>query len=111
MDAADARRMLVSLSGRTHRVVTGVCLRTATRTLRFADIAEVRFSSAQRNGDRLLRGPPLSRWTRRVPMACRTGSAIRPWNGSNGSFYTVMGLPLHRVYEGLQELGRSFDKA
>jgi predicted house-cleaning NTP pyrophosphatase (Maf/HAM1 superfamily) len=27
-----------------------------------------------------------------------------------GSFYTVMGLPLHRVYEGLQELGRSFDK-
>ena len=35
-DAADARRMLTLLSGRTHRVLTGVCLRT--NTMRNSDL-------------------------------------------------------------------------
>ena len=42
-DDADARRMLAILSGHTHRVITGVCLRSSSSIHSFADVALVTF--------------------------------------------------------------------
>lgn len=102
-DAADARRMLALLSGRAHRVITGVCLRTATRTVSFADVAVVLF--------RALDEHEIAYYVDRYKPLDKAGAyGVQDWIGYTaverieGSFYTVMGLPMHRVYEELRGL-------
>jgi septum formation protein len=95
--------MLRMLSGREHRVITGVCLRSAVRTLSFADTAVVRF--------RALSDVEIDYYVRtHRPMDKAGAYGVQDWIGYTaverieGSFYTVMGLPMHRVYQGLKEL-------
>lgn len=102
-DAAEARQMLGMLQGRTHRVVTGVCLRTKAGMYSFSDIAEVWFV-------------PLSKEeidyyvARYAPMDKAGAYGVQDWIGYvgveriHGSFYTVMGLPLHKLYAALKDL-------
>lgn len=104
-DAADARRMLALLSGHTHRVVTGVCLRTARRTISFADTALVTF--------RTLTEEEIAYYVAAHKPLDKAGAyGVQDWIGYTavtrieGSFYTVMGLPMHRVWEGLLQLAR-----
>lgn len=104
VDDADARRMLTLLAGREHRVITGVCLRTATATKSFADIALVRF--------RALSAEEIAYYVERHKPLDKAGAyGVQDWIGYIaveriiGSFYTVMGLPMHRVYDELQRLG------
>ena len=103
VDEAEARRMLTLLSGRAHRVITGVCLRTATRTISFADIAIVHF--------RALDAAEIDYYVERYKPLDKAGAyGVQDWIGYTavdrieGSFYTVMGLPMHRVYTALREL-------
>ncbi len=102
-DAEDARRMLDLLSGRTHRVITGVCLRTMDRTESFSDVAEVTFAT--------LEPEEIDYYVDRYSPLDKAGAyGVQDWIGYvaveriNGSFYTVMGLPLHRVYSTLRAL-------
>jgi septum formation protein len=102
-DAADARRMLTMLSGKTHRVITGVCLRSAQRTVSFSDIAHVTFAS--------LTPDEIAYYVDRyAPMDKAGAYGVQDWIGYvaveriEGSFYTVMGLPLHRVYAELTKI-------
>lgn len=102
-DATEARAMLQLLAGRTHRVVTGVCLRTARYTTSFADIAEVTFAP--------LTPQEIAYYVERYSPLDKAGAyGVQDWIGYvaveriNGSFYTVMGLPLHRVYKALKDL-------
>lgn len=103
VDDADARRMLGILSGRDHRVITGVCLRTADRILSFADVAVVRF--------RELSLEEIAYYVRVHRPFDKAGAyGVQDWIGYTaverieGSFYTVMGLPMHRVYAELKKL-------
>ena len=103
VDAADARRMLALLSGRSHRVITGVCLRTAKGTFSFADIAVVHF--------RALSADEIAYYVERHRPLDKAGAyGVQDWIGYTavdrieGSFYAVMGLPMHRVYQALREL-------
>ena len=102
-DEADARRMLGILSGRTHRVITGVCLRTAADLLSFADETIVHFRS--------LTAEEIAYYVERHRPLDKAGAyGVQDWIGYvgvdriEGSFYNVMGLPLHRVHRALQEL-------
>ncbi|HMQ75742.1 MAG TPA: Maf family protein [Flavobacteriales bacterium] len=102
-DDADARRMLALLSGRTHRVVTGVCLRTLGGTVRFSDEARVTF--------RTLEPEEIAYYVERHHPLDKAGAyGVQDWIGYTavarieGSFYTVMGLPMHRVYLALRAL-------
>lgn len=102
-DPAEARHMLAMLAGRTHQVVTGVCMRTADRTIGFSDIAEVTFAP--------LTVEEIAYYVERHAPFDKAGSyGVQDWIGYaaveriDGSFYTVMGLPLHRVYRTLKEL-------
>ena len=103
IDATDARRMLALLAGRSHRVITGVCLRAATRTISFADVAIVHFAA--------LSADEIAYYVERhKPMDKAGAYGVQDWIGYTavdrieGSFYTVMGLPMHRVYASLKEL-------
>ncbi|HRD52740.1 MAG TPA: Maf family protein [Flavobacteriales bacterium] len=102
VDDADARRMLALLSGRSHRVITGVCLRTARGMSSFADTAVVHF--------RALTADEIAYYVaRHQPMDKAGAYGVQDWIGYTaverieGSFYTVMGLPMHRVYQALHE--------
>ena len=102
-DAAEARAMLGMLAGRTHQVVTGVCLRTCDRRVHFSDVAEVTFAP--------LTEEEIAYYVERYSPFDKAGSyGVQDWIGYvaveriNGSFYTVMGLPLHRVYLTLKQL-------
>ena len=104
VDAADAMRMLALLSGRTHRVITGVCLRTSEVLRSFADVALVTF--------RTLTAEEIAYYVEQHRPFDKAGAyGVQDWIGYTavshieGSFYTVMGLPMHRVYEELRALG------
>lgn len=102
VDMNDARRMLRLLSNRVHRVITGVCIMTQEGTISLADTTYVSFK-------------PLSDWEieyyiQKCHPFDKAGSyGVQDFIGMigiskiEGSFYTVMGLPIHRVYEELEK--------
>jgi septum formation protein len=99
-DPDEAKAMLTKLSGRTHRVLTGVCLRTAGGMTSFADMAEVTFAP--------LTEEEIDYYVDRYSPLDKAGAyGVQDWIGYiaveriNGSFYTVMGLPMHRLYKAL----------
>lgn len=93
-DTEEAFRMLKMLSGRKHAVVTGVTV--ATREIQISDtaITEVEFAPLSDDTIREYIG-------RYRPMDKAGAYGIQEWIGAvavkgiNGSFYNVMGLPLH----------------
>ncbi len=102
-DAKDAGRMLELLSGRTHKVVTGVCMLTTRSIISFSDITDVTFASLTRE--------EIAYYVAKYAPLDKAGAyGVQDWIGYvgvdhiNGSFYNVMGLPLHRVYAELRAM-------
>ena len=102
-DRAEALAMLHSLAGRSHTVYTGVCLRTASKTLSFTERTEVHF--------RPLNDEELAYYVDTYRPYDKAGAyGIQEWIGMvgishiEGCFYNVMGLPVARLYEHLQRL-------
>lgn len=99
-DAEDARRILRALSGKTHQVITGVTLRSSTRTTSFASVTDVHFAP-------LTDGQIDYYITRYKPFDKAGAYGIQEWigavgiSGITGSYYNVMGLPVHRLYKEL----------
>jgi septum formation protein len=101
-DEADARRMLRALSGRTHRVRTGVCILTPDETVSFTDETTVLFAP--------LTDDEITYYIQTCKPFDKAGSyGAQDFIGLvgierlDGSFYTVMGLPTHRVYQVLKQ--------
>lgn len=93
-DTDEAFRMLKMLSGRKHTVVTGITV--ATREIQISDtaITEVEFAP--------LSDETIREYIDRYRLLDKAGAyGIQEWIGAvavkgiNGSFYNVMGLPLH----------------
>ena len=102
-DDADAKRMLKLLSGATHKVVTGVTLRTTKQTISFSAESLVSF--------RTLEAEEISYYIEKYRPLDKAGAyGIQEWigyigiEGIEGSFYNVMGLPVQRLYSALKEL-------
>lgn len=100
-DAADAHRMLRQLSGRRHQVTTGVCLRDGDRYAVFSDTAAVFF--------RELTDAEIRYYLDVCRPFDKAGAyGVQDFIGMvgieriEGSYFTVMGLPIHRVYEALK---------
>ena len=91
-DAADAREMLCALSGRVHEVITGVCVKTPSRTTVFSVETEVVFRVLEEGEIRAYveSGEPMDK---AGAYAIQSGAApmIR---AINGSYTNVVGLPL-----------------
>lgn len=101
-DAAEAHKMLRRLSGKTHRVITGVCLTTKTDQKAFSETTLVTF--------RELTDAEIDYYIARYRPFDKAGAyGIQEWIGYigvtaiEGSFYNVMGLPVEKVYEELRE--------
>jgi septum formation protein len=130
-DRDDAVRMLSSLAGKTHRVITGVCLRSATGIDAFTDAADVTFqpvtaseiefyvdhfhpldkAGAYGAQDTLPAGMnPCSgeemKFLKSIGKTDLVANTVTPPKGRRvvliekiqGAYFTVMGLPIHRVY-------------
>ena len=100
-DEADACRMLGELSGRTHKVITGVCINTRERSCAFHVVTEVEFAP--------LSSDEIEYYVTHFKPLDKAGAyGIQEWIGSvavraiNGSFYNVMGLPVQRLYHELK---------
>ncbi|WP_234735840.1 Maf family nucleotide pyrophosphatase [Tellurirhabdus bombi] len=101
-DAAEAALMLKRLSGRTHQVMTGICLLSQEETVALTDIATVFF--------RPLEDEEIQFYVQKYQPLDKAGAyGTQEWIGMTGieriegSFYTIMGLPVHRVYELLKK--------
>ena len=97
-DNADAKRMLRDLSGKTHRVITGVCLTSKEKQVVFSDTAQVTFAH--------LSDEEINYYVEKYrPMDKAGAYGVQEWIGYvavkhiEGSYFNVMGLPIHRVYE------------
>ena len=102
-DEADAMRMLRQLSGKTHQVITGVCLKTSDKQVTFADVTDVSFAD--------LTDEEIKYYVDNFRPLDKAGAyGIQEWiglagvTGINGSYFNVVGLPVHRVYAELKKL-------
>ena len=103
VDEADATRMLRLISGRTHQVTTGVAMLTTTQERRFAVTTDVTF--------RPLTDDEIHYYISRYKPFDKAGAyGIQEWIGYvgvtslRGSYYNVMGLPVQRIYDTLQQI-------
>lgn len=99
-DAADAHRMLRSLSGRRHQVTTGVCMVSADKKRCFSVTTDVAFKA--------LSDAEIDYYIERYRPFDKAGAyGIQEWIGYigvtsiHGSYFNVMGLPVQRIYEEL----------
>ena len=101
-DAEDATRMLRLLSGRTHQVITGVCLMSDGFEQTEAEITEVRFSSLTETeiADYIATGEPMDK----AGAYAIQGMASRWVERIDGCYFNVVGLPVPRVYRMLRRL-------
>jgi septum formation protein len=97
----DAYRMLATLSGKTHQVFTGVCLKDSEMEISFSGKSSVSF--------REFTDSEIRWYIDRYQPYDKAGSyAVQEWIGlckiSNieGTFANIMGLPTDLVYEGLK---------
>lgn len=103
-DAADARRMMRLLSGRTHRVHTGVCLAVPGRPDDvFACTSSVRFAALSEEEIEAYIATPEP-YDKAGGYAVQ-GGAAKFVQGIEGCYHNIMGLPVSCVYTALKAAG------
>jgi len=99
--AEEAVGMLQTLSGQTHRVITGVTLVSAGRKSSFSVSTEVTFDCLTREEIEYYVG-------KYKPLDKAGAYGIQEWIGFigvtniSGSYFNVMGLPVQRLYKELK---------
>jgi septum formation protein len=100
-DKKEAFEMLSALSGRTHQVMTGVCILSKEREESFDDTTAVTFQK--------LTSTEIEFYVDHYKPYDKAGAyGAQDWIGMvaiqriEGSYFNVMGLPIHRVYEHLK---------
>lgn len=101
VDEDEARKMLRELSGRSHEVITGVCLTTCELQRSFAVTSEVTFKK--------LSEEEIEYYVKNYHPLDKAGAyGIQEWIGYigvtslYGSYFNVMGMPVQRIYEELR---------
>jgi septum formation protein len=96
----DAITILRNLSGKIHKVITGVCILTNENKLLFSEETEVEFYP--------LSDPQIEYYVDHFKPYDKAGAyAIQEWIGAigikaiKGDFYNVMGLPISRLVKEL----------
>ncbi len=96
----EAEKMLKTLSGKSHKVITGVCLKSKNKQLSFSETTIVDFKPLSEH--------EISFYIDTYqPYDKAGGYAIQEWIGLvgirkiEGSYFNVVGLPVQRLYEEL----------
>lgn len=102
-DREEAIAMLTKLSGHHHKVITGVVINDGEKEIAFADVTDVEFHP--------LTLEQLSFYVDKYKPYDKAGAyAIQEWIGVvgikciNGDFYNVMGLPVSRVVQAVEQM-------
>lgn len=97
----EGKAMIRKLSGQVHTVVTGVCIRTLEKSISFSDETRVLFTD--------LTDDEIDYYMKNYQPFDKAGSyGVQEWIGYvgierlEGSYYNVMGLPVHKVYTALK---------
>ena len=99
-DREDALQMLRTMSGRTHKVFTGVCITTTDWQRSFTAQTEVRFATLSE--DEIIYYVDNFK-----PMDKAGAYGVQEWIGFigveniSGSYYNIMGLPVQKPYREL----------
>ncbi len=101
-DSEDALRIIRKISGRTHEVITGVCLLSALKMVSFQSSTRVTFSE--------LTDEEIVHYISRYKPYDKAGAyGIQEWIGIaacssiEGSYFNVVGLPVEQVYSELKK--------
>lgn len=101
-DRADAVRMINELSGKVHKVVTGVTVHTKEKTKTFSVVSKVTFET--------LDNQEVDYYIDNFKPYDKAGAyGIQEWIGYcgvsyvEGSYFNVMGLPTQKLYKVLKE--------
>ncbi|MFA0964748.1 nucleoside triphosphate pyrophosphatase [Roseivirga sp. BDSF3-8] len=102
----DAMQMLRNMSGKHHTVVTAVCLKTSKGSFTFDDRADVYFRplSEEFIRDYVATGEPMDK---AGSYGVQDRFGMLGIDRINGSYFTIMGLPVHKVYEHLSYLANN----
>ena len=102
VDDDDARRILHKLSGKTHQVITGVCLTSLDKQRVFAVTTGVTFKQFTEQ--------EIDYYVSHYHPLDKAGAyGIQEWIGHigvtalNGSYFNVMGFPVQRIYMEMQD--------
>ena len=102
----DAIKMISTLSGNNHTVITGVYIFQNEKEIFFADVTDVTFNK--------LSATQINYYVKKYKPFDKAGAyAIQEWIGAvgikniNGDFYNVMGLPISRVVAALEQFNFS----
>ncbi len=102
-DAAEAVRMLQTLSGREHRVITGVTVATPSQQLISHRVTKVHFDT--------LSPEEIDYYVKQYKPTDKAGAyGVQEWIGCvgitaiEGSFYNVMGLPTKLLWDMLKQI-------
>lgn len=103
LDAEDAFRMLEKLAGKTHTVISGVCISTIKEDFIFEDRTDVVFEE--------MSGEEIKFYIDNYKPFDKAGSyAIQEWIGLNkiarieGNYFNVVGFPMSKIYPILRKL-------
>ena len=104
-DEKDARRMLTLLSGKVHRVYTGVCIQNQNIIRTFSSFADVRFHDLDSVQEDLIdsyiaTGSPMDK---AGAYGIQDQGALLI-DSISGDYYAVVGLPVARVYRELTSI-------
>lgn len=102
-DEEDARQMLRRLSGKTHEVITGVCLTTQSFQRSFSSVSEVTFATLDEE--------EIDYYVTHYRPFDKAGAyGVQEWIGFvgveqiSGSYFNVMGLPIQQLYRELKKI-------
>ncbi len=100
-DENEAKMMLRQLSGKMHKVITGVCLTTKNNTKSFSVESDVRFAALEES--------EIDYYVTNYKPLDKAGAyGIQEWIGYvaveyiSGSYFNIMGLPIQRLYQELK---------
>lgn len=98
----EAAEMLSLISGKSHEVMTGVCLKTKAKTISFSETTIVHFKQLSK--------AEIDHYITTYQPFDKAGAyGIQEWIGMigitkiEGDYYNVMGLPLQKLYTVLLE--------
>ncbi|HEY9168903.1 MAG TPA: Maf-like protein [Lutibacter sp.] len=102
-DQQQAIEMLQELSGKCHEVITSICIKTSTSNKVFHDVTRVCFKP--------LSMEEINHYVENYKPFDKAGAyGIQEWIGFigvtkiEGSYFNVMGMPVHKLYEELMKL-------
>ena len=108
-DAEDAFNILKQLSGKSHKVITGVCLLAAEKKVIFSSVSKVYFDE--------LTDEEIHYYINNFKPFDKAGAyAIQEWIGLckiknvEGTYSNIVGLPMREVYRELLNFSKYFDE-